>query len=537
MATCALEGGILEVEALVVGAEIAMTRARSEEPAKGFPRQRQLRRRNSNPAPSSPFRSPPLLIVALVQLASTVGPLDDLCNSLPLDDLLDHVLVRSLKDIYLWTTVKMGCCLSRSEGPNSSFPGGAPNGANRAIDVSPPSGGISSLMTAALSNATNSRGAAVAGASPAQATDSGRISSSSTPSSESSQQLQANSVGFARAAGLTTFSSSSSQQPAPPALASHINKPIRRRRWTSRSRVWTRQSIDRERTDFFDTRVTGRAEVWQTLHAALEIMWEADLVDGARRDAASGSREATPPTSPASPPTTGNSTENDEARATAQSILDAADITLPTGDMVQGAYDVFGNYYALPAHIVSDPTNLENDPEHNQSDLDETKGALDDMAGDGNLSEDSDGHSSSDDEDGGGRWHDKAGHHSAVSPENSASGAGTEPAKSLHARHHCRREDKGKAIAAATSASTPAANQITVRARLSATSRDVLIQLGREETVRSLERRIVDEAQLPHKTRIRIAYLGRILKDNASLLAQGWKEGHVVNALVFEASV
>jgi hypothetical protein len=32
---------------------------------------------------------------------------------------------------------------------------------------------------------------------------------------------------------------------------------------------------------------------------------------------------------------------------------------------------------------------------------------------------------------------------------------------------------------------------------------------------------------------VRIAYMGKILKENETLVAQGWKEGHVVNALVF----
>jgi hypothetical protein len=46
------------------------------------------------------------------------------------------------------------------------------------------------------------------------------------------------------------------------------------------------------------------------------------------------------------------------AMATAQSILDAADITLPTGDLYNGAYDAFGNYYQMFHHIVADPQNL-----------------------------------------------------------------------------------------------------------------------------------------------------------------------------------
>lgn len=44
--------------------------------------------------------------------------------------------------------------------------------------------------------------------------------------------------------------------------------------------------------------------------------------------------------------------------ATAQTILEAADITLPTGDMANGAYDVFGALYSLPEWVVSDPTNI-----------------------------------------------------------------------------------------------------------------------------------------------------------------------------------
>lgn len=31
-----------------------------------------------------------------------------------------------------------------------------------------------------------------------------------------------------------------------------------------------------------------------------------------------------------------------------------------------------------------------------------------------------------------------------------------------------------------------------------------------------------------------MAYMGKILKENASLEAQGWRDGHVVNALVFD---
>lgn len=36
--------------------------------------------------------------------------------------------------------------------------------------------------------------------------------------------------------------------------------------------------------------------------------------------------------------------------------------------------------------------------------------------------------------------------------------------------------------------------------------------------------------------KLRLAYMGKMLKENEPLMAQGFKEGHVVNALVFEHS-
>ena len=43
---------------------------------------------------------------------------------------------------------------------------------------------------------------------------------------------------------------------------------------------------------------------------------------------------------------------------TAQTIIDAAGVTLPRGDLISGAYDEVGNFYQLPEPIVSDPTNV-----------------------------------------------------------------------------------------------------------------------------------------------------------------------------------
>jgi hypothetical protein len=43
---------------------------------------------------------------------------------------------------------------------------------------------------------------------------------------------------------------------------------------------------------------------------------------------------------------------------TAQGIIDAAGITVPTGDLCEGCYDEQGVLYRLPQCIVSDPDNM-----------------------------------------------------------------------------------------------------------------------------------------------------------------------------------
>jgi hypothetical protein len=40
--------------------------------------------------------------------------------------------------------------------------------------------------------------------------------------------------------------------------------------------------------------------------------------------------------------------------------------------------------------------------------------------------------------------------------------------------------------------------------------------------------------QLSPSKRIRIVYMGKPLKENESLLSQGWKDDHIINALVFD---
>ncbi|KAF0552763.1 ubiquitin domain-containing protein 2-like [Gigaspora margarita] len=56
----------------------------------------------------------------------------------------------------------------------------------------------------------------------------------------------------------------------------------------------------------------------------------------------------------------------------AQLILNAAKITIPTGNLVDGCYDELGNRYAIPAYCLVDPTNLIRDDEESSELDDET---------------------------------------------------------------------------------------------------------------------------------------------------------------------
>ena len=238
------------------------------------------------------------------------------------------------------------------------------------------------------------------------------------------------------------------------ALGEQFNSPLRPHVWTSKKQ-WTRPELERERQDFFDTRVTGRPEIWGSLRAVVGLLAEGEI-------------------------------------ATAQGILDAAAITLTTGDLLQGAYDEVGNFYQMPEHIISDPTNV------------------------------------------------------AVPAQNDAARGGDNAEETEDDETERRREEKGKAV-------LKSEDIIKVRARLSDRGGpDIVISLGKDQTVRVLIRRIQEEAnvsildgrtplsycakfsiQVPGKGRIKIAYLGRILKEGDTLQSQGWRDGHVINALIF----
>lgn len=105
-------------------------------------------------------------------------------------------------------------------------------------------------------------------------------------------------------------------------MTEHYNLPLQSpKRWVSSERTWTRGQLERERYEFFETRVAGRKEVWAALRQVLECLREGDMAD-------------------------------------AQGILDALGVTLPTGQIESGAYDEAGNLYKIPQAVISDPANI-----------------------------------------------------------------------------------------------------------------------------------------------------------------------------------
>ncbi|KAJ5450077.1 uncharacterized protein N7458_006526 [Penicillium daleae] len=240
-------------------------------------------------------------------------------------------------------------------------------------------------------------------------------------------------------------------------LSEHYNAPVRLHVWYSKRRVWNRTDLDRERREFFETRVTGRPEVWAALSSAITLMRGGDL-------------------------------------ATAQSIVDAAGVTIPTGDLCEGCYDEQGVLYRLPQCIVSDPENMA------QTNL----SAANDIARDSQVTQEeedmealSDGKLATDD----------------------ASGD-----ELISEDIERRRDEKGK---------TSERDLIRVQARLSDRGGpDLVLSIGKGQSVGFLARKIQQEAGIPNHQRVRIVYLGRMLKEHESLLSQGWEHGHVINALI-----
>ena len=174
--------------------------------------------------------------------------------------------------------------------------------------------------------------------------------------------------------------------------------------------------------------------------------------------------------------------------AEAQGILDALNITCPNGRMARGRgrnrekgglYDERGELYDIPSWVLTDPEDIVEDGE---KDVDE------------GVAEDDDDEEEDDDN---------------VDPATAAR----------------RRDEKGKGRA------EDLGDTIQLRARLSDRGTDLMISVGTKQKIADVIR--IVQSQIGQK-RIRLMYLGKTLDERSTLEQSGWKQGNVINAMVFE---
>lgn len=145
--------------------------------------------------------------------------------------------------------------------------------------------------------------------------------------------------------------------------------------------------------------------------------------------------------------------------ATAQGILEAAGVTTPTGNLIEGCYDEAGNLYRLPETIILDPTNV----------------IPDDTTRRCNRNSNIDGET-------------MVGLSEAKSVALDSENIGKEEEDSEATER--RREEKGKASER---------DAVKVKCRLSDRGGpDVVIVLGRSQTVGALARRVQSETDVSH---------------------------------------
>jgi len=170
----------------------------------------------------------------------------------------------------------------------------------------------------------------------------------------------------------------------------------------------------------------------------------------------------------------------------AQGILDALNVTCPTGRIARergrhkekgGVFDERGQLYDIPAWVVTDPLDI-----------------IPDQEKDDEIDEDADAA-------------DEDGDDSAVA----ASGQ--------------QKDEKGKGRA------EDPGEMISIRARLSNSGTDVLVNVGTKQKIAVVVRQI--QQQIGSK-RVRLMYLGKTLDERLTVEETAWRQGHVVNALVFE---
>lgn len=120
----------------------------------------------------------------------------------------------------------------------------------------------------------------------------------------------------------------------------------------SSSQAWTQTRLNKERADWWDTRVTGSPEVWACLRIATEALQQGDI-------------------------------------ATAQTLLDAQECTCPDGQLWGNIYDHGGNHYKIPEWLIIQPDGIVEEEDLMASETDD-KTAVAESANDQDFGPDSD---------------------------------------------------------------------------------------------------------------------------------------------------
>lgn len=288
-------------------------------------------------------------------------------------------------------------------------------------------------------------------------------------------------------------------------LAERKTAPLKKHVWSAKGDMSKRIRISRMRDEFYDTRISGRLEVWQALRYSIELMEDGDL-------------------------------------ATAQEILRAGGVTVPTGqfcfpcglpfvcsvanicegDLVDGAFDQSGQRYDLPSYCCSFPVNVIDAPDDQPAEKNSSEEDLDIVQSEEEL-------------------------------EQRREAKGKRPAVSLGGkkRLRIRLSDKGtdlivrfddddivRVIRRKIMEQAGVSYRLHIHTVNQALTNRFLVNTRSGQSSNGISRQDVRYPTAPPLQ----CYLGTLangvnrLKDTETLAEQGWSEGHILNAFVFPGS-
>lgn len=244
------------------------------------------------------------------------------------------------------------------------------------------------------------------------------------------------------------------------------------------SKIWTRSQLQREREEFFETRVAGDPNVWTALKVICDLLRNGDVKG-------------------------------------AQAIMDTVGLTCPTGRIKSekprktagndrrkgGVFDARGKSYDLPGWVIMDPMDIVEDDVN--------------VDGDGEKVGDDDDDEDDDEED------------------EEGDGDNDENGQLKKAREEKRKEraEKDMIIIRVRMSDSGGDEQISMGKK-----QKVKVLIRKLQDRMNEQKGKTEDAAVSSfnnsEGKIKVMYLGKILSEDKTLIDQGWQEGHVVNALI-----